>query len=108
MNEHTGRNERRLGAAQRLAVAASPRGSQPRRAPRSRTARRPRCISASMSTSWMTVSVRLDRRAWRAGSPDGPAATAEQWAAAIGALKSVVIGTHCAPVVQGDIFHSIS
>jgi hypothetical protein len=53
------------------------------------------------SGEWTTVSLRLDPQAWRTGNPDGPAATPKQWFAAMGALKSLVIGADCAPVVDG-------
>jgi hypothetical protein len=53
------------------------------------------------SGQWINVSVRLDHRAWRAHRPDGQPVTAAQWNAAIGGLKALVIGTHCAPVVRG-------
>ena len=60
------------------------------------------------SGQWISVSARLDRQAWRTHGPDGPAATAEQWNAGISALKALVIGTHCAPVVRGQTSYPCS
>ncbi len=57
---------------------------------------------------WTTVSLRLDPGAWRAGSPEGPAATPKQWLAALRAMKSMVIGADCAPVVHGSTTYPCS
>ncbi len=111
MNQHTVRHERRFGAARRLALVAITAfvatAASAGVAPNTPLALYQH-FDVDKSGRWMTVSVRLDRRAWRVGSPDGPAATAVQWAAAIGALKSVVIGTHCAPVVRGQTSYPCS
>ena len=60
------------------------------------------------SGEWSTVTLRLDPSAWRTGSPDGPAATPKQWFAAMKALKSLVIGADCAPVVHGPTSYPCS
>ncbi len=57
---------------------------------------------------WTTVSLRLDLQAWRAGSPDGPVATPKQWLAALRAMRSMVIGAECTPVVHGPTTYPCS